>query len=54
MAHECPECGMTCYCGGDIDDCLHNFRDDVMNCQHCPDDNDDDYDYDLGPPDEDV
>jgi len=20
MAHECEECGMTCHCGGDIDD----------------------------------
>lgn len=20
MAHECDECGMTCHCGGDIDD----------------------------------
>lgn len=20
MAHECPECGHTCHCGGDIDD----------------------------------
>jgi hypothetical protein len=24
MAHECPECGMVCYCGGDIDDCEFN------------------------------
>ncbi len=20
MAHTCPDCGMVCYCGGDIDD----------------------------------
>lgn len=20
MAHSCPECGMWCHCGGDIDD----------------------------------
>ena len=20
MAHECPDCYMVCYCGGDIDD----------------------------------
>lgn len=20
MAHECSECGMSCHCGGDIDD----------------------------------
>lgn len=19
--HECPECGLACYCNGDIDDC---------------------------------
>ena len=22
MAHCCPECGSTCYCNGDIDDCV--------------------------------
>jgi hypothetical protein len=34
MAHECPECGQTCYCGADIDDCCFNFEDDVMKCTH--------------------
>lgn len=37
MAHECPECGQICHCGGDIDDCLNNFDEDVMRCTHCPD-----------------
>ncbi len=35
MAHECPECGQQCYCGGDIDDCCNNFEEDVINCVHC-------------------
>lgn len=35
MAHECPDCGQTCYCGGDIDDCLLNTDDDVIGCTHC-------------------
>jgi len=35
MAHECPECGVWCYCGGDIDDCGHNFEEDQMACTHC-------------------
>lgn len=34
MAHECPDCGATCYCGGDIDDCCLNIEDDVRACQH--------------------
>ena len=34
MAHECPECGQQCYCNGDIDDCCNNFEEDVMNCAH--------------------
>jgi len=34
MAHECPECGQTCYCNGDIDDCCFNFEKDVMRCNH--------------------
>lgn len=42
MAHECPECYQTCYCGGDIDDCCFNFDEDVMKCTHCPPDGVDD------------
>ena len=34
MAHECPECGMQCHCGGDIEDCCNNYEEDVINCQH--------------------
>ena len=36
MAHECPECGITCHCGGDVDDLVLNegqYRD---MCRHCP------------------
>ena len=34
MAHTCPECGQACFCNGDIDDCLNDFEEDVMNCSH--------------------
>lgn len=48
MAHSCPECGSACYCGGDIDDCLLDFDEDVEACTHCdgadePEGFDDDY-----------
>jgi hypothetical protein len=42
MSHECPDCGYWCYCGGDIDDCLLNFDEDVDQCTHC--DSDDEVD----------
>jgi len=35
MAHECPECGSICYCGGDIDDCELNEPRFVDTCIHC-------------------
>ncbi len=35
MAHECPECYLVCYCGGDIDDCCNNNPRDIENCKHC-------------------
>lgn len=38
MAHECPDCGMTCHCGGDIDDCLFEGTQEQLHCSHCPDD----------------
>lgn len=51
MAHECPECGFNCHCGGDIDDI--DFGDLVASCTHCPngftregDEDDDDF-YDT-------
>lgn len=34
MAHSCPDCYSTCYCGGDIDDCVLDFEDDVIHCKH--------------------
>jgi hypothetical protein len=34
MSHTCPECGETCYCNGDIDDCCNDFKEDVENCIH--------------------
>ena len=44
MSHECPECGLTCYCGGDIDDCCFNAPYYVVHCTHCPEEDDMDYD----------
>jgi hypothetical protein len=38
MAHECPECGQWCHCGGDIDDCGFNTPEDQFACTHCPPD----------------
>lgn len=37
MAHECPECGLVCHCGSDIEDCLMNNEEDVQACIHCAD-----------------
>ena len=49
MSHSCPVCYLTCYCGGDIDDCCFNGAKEQINCTHCPDD----YDYDDAEDDED-
>jgi hypothetical protein len=46
MAHECPECGEVCYCGGDIDDCEFSGTEEQMNCSHwkiCEDRGEEDY-----------
>ena len=40
MAHECPECGQVCYCGGDIDDLCLNDDASVNRCSHCDTAND--------------
>jgi hypothetical protein len=39
MAHTCPECGLLCHCGGDIDDCEFDGTPEQDACSHC-DDND--------------
>lgn len=26
MSHSCPNCGELCYCGNDVEDCLHVCR----------------------------
>ena len=49
MSHECPECGQTCYCNGDIDDCCLNLPMDINKCKHCQiceskDDEEEDFD----------
>lgn len=36
MAHTCPDCGMLCRCGGDIDDIdFGDDTDDAGRCTHC-------------------
>ena len=37
MAHECPECGDRCHCGGDVDDLVFNDTRYEIMCKHCPD-----------------
>ena len=44
MAHECPACGLTCFCGGDIDDCVFNDELAVDYCDCCDEYTDDDWD----------
>lgn len=45
MAHECPECGMSCHCNGDIDDIFWG-EDPNCKCQYsewgCGGEHDDD------------
>ena len=43
MAHECQECGMTCHCGGDIDDICFSGTTYEARCTHC-DGNEEDFD----------
>lgn len=33
MSHECPKCGLTCYCGGDIEDVCYGELE--RYCFHC-------------------
>ncbi len=35
MSHECPECGVTCRCGGDLDDYCFSGTRYEMQCTHC-------------------
>lgn len=35
MAHDCPDCGLLCHCGGDIDDICLDDEDSVARCTHC-------------------
>lgn len=46
MAHECPDCGLTCHCGGDIDDLRLNLDKYVFACTHCPDEEQEPYELD--------
>lgn len=46
MAHTCPECALTCHCGGDIGDMILNLPRYENHCTHCPGPDDDEPDYD--------
>ncbi len=55
MAHSCPECGLVCYCNGDIDDCVFDGTAEQDGCSHCDldaefddDDEFEDDDFDEG------
>jgi hypothetical protein len=52
MAHTCPECGLVCYCGGDIDDCIFDDTPEQDACGHCPPDALDDDRWDDDPTDD--
>lgn len=49
MAHTCETCGMTCHCGGDIDDMCLETEEALNSCTHCPDEGNDDDDDDDEP-----
>lgn len=53
MAHECPDCGLTCHCGGDIDDLRLNHDRYVNQCSHC-DKSDWEYDEFINEPEDDC
>lgn len=35
MAHNCPNCGLRCHCGGDIDDLVFTDSEREAFCDHC-------------------
>jgi hypothetical protein len=51
--HTCPECGMSCCCQGDLDDCVMDTEETYDECIHLcePDPDEDERDFDdLGMP----
>jgi hypothetical protein len=46
MSHSCPECGMACYCSGDIEDhdTGEEYTDRCTCCADCEDEEPDDWD----------
>lgn len=46
MAHSCPDCCLTCYCGGDIDDIFFENSRGEMLCTHCDGDGEEEFYYD--------
>ncbi len=34
MSHECPDCYSLCFCRGDIDDCMLNTDEAIVQCEH--------------------
>ncbi len=47
MSHTCPDCGQTCYCNGDIDDCCFDSPAAVLHCEHWRECEGEDYDGDV-------
>lgn len=47
MAHECPACGKTCYCNGDIDDCFLDGSEEEEDCVCCDENPDEDDDWEC-------
>lgn len=45
MAHECPDCGLTCHCHGDIDDICFGLPGHNCDCCVYDDEEHDIYDY---------
>ena len=41
MAHPCPECAATCFCGGDVDVIVMSKVSNGGDCSHCLADLDD-------------
>lgn len=47
MAHECPECGYTCHCNGDIECCDLGDVSAQLACTHCEEEIEDDEDFEF-------
>lgn len=46
MAHSCPDCCETCYCGGDVDDAIIDEPLNQIACGHNCENDDPERDFD--------